>query len=183
MGIFKKIPMLSCRFLPVLALKTHPQNKALSGHDGPLRLADFDFAARRFLGELRSRDRSDGGTRCGLTCFFKYVFLIEIEHAKTWNDQLVDVCFWVFWMVNPGVCRSYSGGVLKSVECCGKVVFQAGYFAMGMDQKSERSQDVPSPTERHRLWKWHKLVVCSTRFHPISGQTYVFHLDFRFHLL
>ena len=53
---------ISTRFSP-----ENPQAQALSGHDGPLRMADFDFAARRFLGELRSRDRSDGGARRGLT--------------------------------------------------------------------------------------------------------------------
>ncbi|CAJ1331312.1 unnamed protein product [Effrenium voratum] len=37
--------------------------EALSGHDGPLRSSDFDFVARRFLGELRSRDKADGGSR------------------------------------------------------------------------------------------------------------------------
>lgn len=37
--------------------------QVLSGHDGPLRMGDFDFAARRFLGELRSRDRADHGSR------------------------------------------------------------------------------------------------------------------------
>merc|ERR1711920_44954 len=35
----------------------------LAKEDGPVRPSDFDFAARRFLSELRSRDRSDGTTR------------------------------------------------------------------------------------------------------------------------
>merc|ERR1712039_263592 len=35
----------------------------LSKEDGPVRPSDFDFAARRFLSELRSRDRSEGTTR------------------------------------------------------------------------------------------------------------------------
>ena len=39
------------------------RSEALSGHDGPLRTSDFDFVARRFLGELRSRDKADGGSR------------------------------------------------------------------------------------------------------------------------
>eukprot|EP00931_Biecheleriopsis_adriatica_P109348 TRINITY_DN835_c1_g1_i2.p1 TRINITY_DN835_c1_g1~~TRINITY_DN835_c1_g1_i2.p1 ORF type:complete len:489 (-),score=105.23 TRINITY_DN835_c1_g1_i2:64-1530(-) len=37
--------------------------EALADQDGPLKVQDFDFTARRFLGELRSRDRNDGGSR------------------------------------------------------------------------------------------------------------------------
>jgi len=37
--------------------------EALSEGDGPVKLSDFDFAARRFLGELRTRDKSEGTTR------------------------------------------------------------------------------------------------------------------------
>jgi len=37
--------------------------EALADSDGPIKPADFDFAARRFLAELRSRDRTDGTSR------------------------------------------------------------------------------------------------------------------------
>lgn len=60
---------------------------ALSGHDGPLRLADFDFAARRFLGELRSRDRSDGGTRFveAMDMVLKYTSTKDRSSVRKWT--------------------------------------------------------------------------------------------------
>eukprot|EP00435_Cladocopium_sp_Y103_P069829 s532_g34.t1 len=60
---------------------------ALSGHDGPLRLADFDFAARRFLGELRSRDRSDGGARFveAMDMVLKYTSTKDRSSVRKWT--------------------------------------------------------------------------------------------------
>lgn len=37
--------------------------EALREQDGPVKVTDFDFNAKRFLSELRSRDRVDGSTR------------------------------------------------------------------------------------------------------------------------
>ena len=55
--------------------------QVLSGHDGPLRMGDFDFAARRFLGELRSRDRADHGSRRKPGCEVK-----PLGPCDPWRD-------------------------------------------------------------------------------------------------
>ena len=34
--------------------------EALEGAEGPIRSNDFDFSARRFLGELRVKDKAEG---------------------------------------------------------------------------------------------------------------------------
>jgi len=61
--------------------------EVLSGHDGPLRLGDFDFAARRFLGELRSRDRADHGSRFSdaMDMVLKYTSTKDRSSVRKWT--------------------------------------------------------------------------------------------------
>lgn len=61
--------------------------EVISGHDGPLRMADFDFAARRFLGELRSRDRADGGARFSeaMDMVLKYTSTKDRSSVRKWT--------------------------------------------------------------------------------------------------
>ncbi|CAK9051287.1 unnamed protein product [Durusdinium trenchii] len=71
------------------ALEEAPSAKrrVISGHDGPLRMADFDFAARRFLGELRSRDRADGGARFSeaMDMVLKYTSTKDRSSVRKWT--------------------------------------------------------------------------------------------------
>jgi len=60
--------------------------EALQDADGPLKPGDFDFAARRFLSELRSRDRSDGTERFqeALDMVFKYTSSKDRSSVRKW---------------------------------------------------------------------------------------------------
>jgi len=60
--------------------------EALADQDGPVKVADFDFAARRFLAELRSRDRSDGTQRFNeaLDMVFKYTSSKDRSSVRKW---------------------------------------------------------------------------------------------------
>jgi hypothetical protein len=51
--------------------------EALAEEEGPVRPSDFDFTAKRFLSELRSRDKVDGGER----------FAGAIEHILTYTSS------------------------------------------------------------------------------------------------
>lgn len=58
----------------------------LSSVDGPVKPADFDFAARRFLAELRSKDRSDGTTRFqeAIDMVLKYTSSKDRSSVRKW---------------------------------------------------------------------------------------------------
>merc|ERR1712232_1460823 len=59
---------------------------ALHDNDGPLRLCDFDFAAKRFLMEIRTKDRMDGTQRFqeALEMVFKYTNSKERSSVRKW---------------------------------------------------------------------------------------------------
>ncbi|CAE7458553.1 mrd1 [Symbiodinium pilosum] len=54
---------------------------ALASQDGPLKVSDFDFTAKKFVAELHNRDRADGGSR--------FQEASSIEHA--WCDFVCKV--------------------------------------------------------------------------------------------
>merc|ERR1712084_2172 len=58
----------------------------LADSDGPLRTGDFDFAARRFLSELRIRDKADGTERFqeALEHVFKYTNTKDRSSVRKW---------------------------------------------------------------------------------------------------
>lgn len=60
--------------------------EALADNDGPLKTADFDFAARRFLMELRSRDKADGTNRFqeAMDMVLKYANQKDREDVRKW---------------------------------------------------------------------------------------------------
>jgi len=60
--------------------------EALADSDGPIKPGDFDFAARRFLQELRSRDRSDGTDRFqkALDMVLKYTSSKDRSSVRKW---------------------------------------------------------------------------------------------------
>mmetsp|Transcript_7813 Transcript_7813/g.19835 ORF Transcript_7813/g.19835 Transcript_7813/m.19835 type:complete len:540 (+) Transcript_7813:224-1843(+) len=59
---------------------------ALADSDGPLRVGDFDFAARRFLTELRHRDRADDTQRFqeALDMVLKYTCSKDRSSVRKW---------------------------------------------------------------------------------------------------
>lgn len=59
---------------------------ALAESDGPLKAMDFDFAARRFLTEIRSRDRNDGTNRFqeAMDMLFKYTSSKDRASVRKW---------------------------------------------------------------------------------------------------
>lgn len=61
--------------------------EALADSDGPLRVSDFDFAARRFLTELRVRDRQDGGARFAeaIEMVLKYTSSKDRSAVRKWT--------------------------------------------------------------------------------------------------
>lgn len=60
--------------------------EALSEGDGPVKPSDFDFAARRFLAELRTRDKSEGTTRFreALDMVLKYTSSKDRTAVRKW---------------------------------------------------------------------------------------------------
>jgi len=60
--------------------------EAMADGDGPLRVSDFDFAARRFLQELRNRDRSDDTQRFqeALEMVLKYTNSKDRSSVRKW---------------------------------------------------------------------------------------------------
>lgn len=60
--------------------------EALADAEGPLKTGDFDFAARRFLSELRSRDRTDGTQRFqeALDMVLKYTSSKDRSSVRKW---------------------------------------------------------------------------------------------------
>jgi len=60
--------------------------EALRDQEGPLKVGDFDFAARRFLSEIRSRDRSDDTTRFNeaIDMVLKYTCSKERSSVRKW---------------------------------------------------------------------------------------------------
>merc|ERR1712187_754346 len=58
----------------------------LSAADGPVKPSDFDFAARRFLTELRTRDRADGTQRFqdALDMVIKYTSSKDRSSVRKW---------------------------------------------------------------------------------------------------
>mmetsp|Transcript_60587 Transcript_60587/g.141107 ORF Transcript_60587/g.141107 Transcript_60587/m.141107 type:complete len:574 (-) Transcript_60587:200-1921(-) len=59
---------------------------ALADGDGPIRPADFDFAARRFLSELRARDRTEGSARFqeAIDMVIKYTSSKDRSSVRKW---------------------------------------------------------------------------------------------------
>lgn len=59
---------------------------ALADSEGPLRVSDFDFAARRFLTELRSRDRTDDTQRFqeAIDMVMKYTSSKDRSSVRKW---------------------------------------------------------------------------------------------------
>jgi hypothetical protein len=60
--------------------------EALADAEGPLKASDFDFAARRFLSELRTRDRADGTSRLqeALDMVLKYTASKDRSSVRKW---------------------------------------------------------------------------------------------------
>mmetsp|Transcript_79622 Transcript_79622/g.210946 ORF Transcript_79622/g.210946 Transcript_79622/m.210946 type:complete len:253 (+) Transcript_79622:819-1577(+) len=60
--------------------------EALADGEGPLRPGDFDFAARRFLAELKSRDKQDGTSRLqdALDMVLKYTSSKDRSSVRKW---------------------------------------------------------------------------------------------------
>ncbi|CAE7239814.1 PABPC5, partial [Symbiodinium natans] len=60
--------------------------QALSGQDGPLKISDFDFTAKKFVAELRSRDRADGGSRFqeAMDMILKYTSSKDRSSVRKW---------------------------------------------------------------------------------------------------
>lgn len=60
--------------------------EALAESDGPLKPGDFDYAARRCLAELRSRDKTDGTTRFqdAMDMVFKYTSSKGRDSVRKW---------------------------------------------------------------------------------------------------
>merc|ERR1712187_62481 len=58
----------------------------LSAADGPVKPSDFDFAARRFLTELRTRDRADGTARFqdAIDMVLKYTCSKDRSSVRKW---------------------------------------------------------------------------------------------------
>jgi len=60
--------------------------EALSGQEGPLKVSDFDFTAKKFVAELRSRDRADGGSRFqeAMDMILKYTSSKDRSSVRKW---------------------------------------------------------------------------------------------------
>jgi len=92
--------------------------EALADQDGPVKAGDFDFAARRFLAELRSRDRSDNTQRFAeaLDMVFKYTSSKDRSAVRKWPAyiftllQKFDTKLWEELRERDATRRAEKGG-------------------------------------------------------------------------
>lgn len=92
--------------------------EALADQDGPVKASDFDFAARRFLSELRSRDRQDDTSRFGdaLEMVFKYTNAKDRSSVRKWPAyiftllQKFDTALWEQLREKDAARRAEKGG-------------------------------------------------------------------------
>lgn len=61
--------------------------EALADQEGPVKTSDFDAAARRFLSELKNRDRADGTTRCqeAIDNVIKFTCAKDRDSVRKWS--------------------------------------------------------------------------------------------------
>ncbi|CAE7856697.1 NUCL1 [Symbiodinium necroappetens] len=60
--------------------------QALAGQEGPLKVSDFDFTAKKFVAELHNRDRADGGSRFqeAMDMILKYTSSKDRSSVRKW---------------------------------------------------------------------------------------------------